>query len=109
MAEILIKAISISNADPSKDRSGCYKRGMPVQVLPDGSYLTELNNPNSKMLPPTFYWLLIPDLTTEQTETLKEEMSRSWNIEINYEILSSNNTTGTYQLRIFNEKMEWYQ
>lgn len=36
MAEILIKAISAAHADPMKDQRGCYKRGMPVVVMPDG-------------------------------------------------------------------------
>jgi len=36
MAEILVKAQSVSNADAVKDRRGCYKRGMPVVVMPDG-------------------------------------------------------------------------
>lgn len=36
MAEILIKAIDATHPDPEKDRRGCYKRGMPVVVMPDG-------------------------------------------------------------------------
>ncbi len=36
MAEILIKAVNATHADPDKDRRGCYKRGMPVVVMPDG-------------------------------------------------------------------------
>lgn len=36
MAEILVKAQSITHSDPVKDRRGCYKRGMPVAVMPDG-------------------------------------------------------------------------
>lgn len=35
MAELLVKAVSVSHADPVKDRRGCYKRGMPVVVMPD--------------------------------------------------------------------------
>lgn len=35
MAEILVKAVSVSHADPTKDQRGCYKRGMPVVVMPD--------------------------------------------------------------------------
>ena len=36
MAEILIKAISAAHSDTTKDQRGCYKRGMPVVVMPDG-------------------------------------------------------------------------
>jgi hypothetical protein len=36
MAEILIKAISVTNTDLVKDRRGCYKRGDPVVAVPDG-------------------------------------------------------------------------
>lgn len=36
MAEILIKAIDESHPDPVKDQRGCYKRGMPCIVRPDG-------------------------------------------------------------------------
>lgn len=36
MAEILIKATDATHPDPAKDRRGCYKRGMPVVVMPDG-------------------------------------------------------------------------
>ena len=35
MAEILVKAISVTHLDPDKDRSGCYKQGYPVVVMPD--------------------------------------------------------------------------
>ena len=36
MAEILVKAVSAAHVDPVKDRRGCYKRGYPVVVMPDG-------------------------------------------------------------------------
>lgn len=36
MAEILIKAVNATHPDPETDRTGCYKRGMPVVVMPDG-------------------------------------------------------------------------
>ena len=35
MAQILIKAIDATHPDATKDRRGCYKRGMPVVVMPD--------------------------------------------------------------------------
>lgn len=36
MAEILVKAVDAEHSDPQKDARGCYKRGMPVVVMPDG-------------------------------------------------------------------------
>ena len=36
MAEILVMAINKTHADPLVDRRGCYKRGYPVVVMPDG-------------------------------------------------------------------------
>ena len=35
MAELLIKAIDASNPNPDKDKRGCYKRGMVVEIRPD--------------------------------------------------------------------------
>jgi len=36
MAELLIKAVDATHADPAKDAHGCYKRGHVVDVRPDG-------------------------------------------------------------------------
>jgi len=36
MAEILIKAVDATHSNTDKDRRGCYKRGYPVVVMPDG-------------------------------------------------------------------------
>ena len=37
MAELLVKAVSAAVlSDATKDQRGCYKRGMPVVVMPDG-------------------------------------------------------------------------
>ena len=36
MAEILIKAVNANHIDPIEDQRGCYKRGNPVVVFPDG-------------------------------------------------------------------------
>ena len=33
---MLLKAESATHTDPSKDARGCYKRGHPVVVMPDG-------------------------------------------------------------------------
>lgn len=37
MCEIIVKAIDVTNPDPVKNRRGCYKRGYPVAVYPDGT------------------------------------------------------------------------
>ena len=36
MARLLIVAQSATHTDPTKDRTGCYKRGDPVIAMPDG-------------------------------------------------------------------------
>ena len=35
MAEFLVKAVDSIHPDSDKDRSGCYKKGMPVVVMDD--------------------------------------------------------------------------
>jgi hypothetical protein len=36
MAELLVKATNATNPNQAEDQAGCYKRGMPVLVRPDG-------------------------------------------------------------------------
>ena len=36
MAEILVRAKNNTHSDPDIDRRGCYKRGYPVVIMPDG-------------------------------------------------------------------------
>ena len=36
MAEILVKMVDAIHNDPIRDMRGCYKRGDPVLVMPDG-------------------------------------------------------------------------
>lgn len=62
MAEILIKAFDATNADPVKDRCGCYKAGMPVVVMPDG------HKWGAKELPPRFYLIKVPGITIDNVE-----------------------------------------
>ena len=59
MAEFLIKAISATHPNPDKDRSGCYKRGDIVVVMPDGHKWG-----NAECLP-TFVIVKIPGLSVE--------------------------------------------
>lgn len=42
MCEIIVKAIDVTNPDPVRDRRGCYKKGYPVAVYPDGTKLLKL-------------------------------------------------------------------
>lgn len=60
MAEILIKAVDATHPDPVKDKRGCYKKGDPVVVMPNGH-----NWGNAECLP-TFYVFRIPGLTVEE-------------------------------------------
>lgn len=54
MAELLIKAIDASHSNPDKDKRGCYKIGMIVEIRPDGCvYGTEEGLPK-------FYIIKIP-------------------------------------------------
>ena len=62
MAELLIKAQSANHADATKDRRGCYKRGMPVCIMPDGwSWGTEETLPK-------FVIIKIPLITVAQVQ-----------------------------------------
>lgn len=54
MAQILIKAIDATHPDATKDRRGCYKRGMPVVVMPDS------HTWGAEERPPKFIVIKIP-------------------------------------------------
>lgn len=60
MAELLIKAVDATHADPVKDERGCYKRGDVVEVYEDGR-CSEPVSPNSP-----FYILKIPGLAADE-------------------------------------------
>jgi len=60
MAEILIKAIDATHSDLEKDQRGCYKRGMPVVVMPDG------HKWGNAECPPTFVIVKIPGVSIEK-------------------------------------------
>ncbi len=59
MAQILVMAIDKTHADPTKDRRGCYKRGMPVVVMPD------THTWGAEERPPKFIVLKIPGVPVE--------------------------------------------
>jgi hypothetical protein len=60
MAEILIRAKNNVHADPTKDRQGSYKRGMPVVVMDDGHIW------GSKEGLPDFVVLKVPMVSKER-------------------------------------------
>lgn len=62
MAEILIKAVSVSHSDPIVDQRGCYKLGMPVVVMPDG------HEWGSEEQLPKFVVIKIPTISEAQVE-----------------------------------------
>ena len=59
MAQILIKAIDATHPDAINDRVGCYKRGMPVVVMPD------THTWGAEERPPKFIVLKIPGVPVE--------------------------------------------
>jgi len=59
MAQILIKAIDATHPDATNDRVGCYKRGMPVVVMPD------THTWGAEERPPKFIVLKIPGVPVE--------------------------------------------
>lgn len=66
MAEILIRAIDNVNPDSEMDK-GCYKRGHPVVVMPDG------HKWGPGEVPPDFYILKITGLTVDDALIYLEE------------------------------------
>ena len=65
MVEILIKAVDATHKDPIKDKRGCYKRGDPVVVMPNGwSWGKEELNKDK------FYILRVKDMTLKQGKEL---------------------------------------
>lgn len=67
MAELLIKWVDATHADPEKDRRGCYKRGDVVIVQKDG------HEWGAKEGPPNFVILRIPGAARALAERLTEE------------------------------------
>jgi hypothetical protein len=65
MAELLVKAVDASHTDITKDKRGCYKAGMVVEIRPDGSvYGTSEGLPN-------FYIIKIPLVPVTNSILLK--------------------------------------
>jgi hypothetical protein len=59
VAELLIKAVSATHADATKGERGCYKRGDPVLVMPDGHAW------GSREAMPRFVILKVPGISAE--------------------------------------------
>lgn len=66
MAEFLIKAISATHTDPSKDTRGAYKRGDVVVVMPDRHEWGAAEGL------PTFVVVKIPGLDVEKAKAFLE-------------------------------------
>lgn len=90
MAEILVKLASATNADSTKDRRGCYKRGDPVVVMPNG------HTWGAEERPPKFIVLAVPDATEAEVQQYIEQ----WWRRISYTVISSTNSTDTHRLRV---------
>jgi hypothetical protein len=90
MAEILVKAIDATNPDSVKDERGCYKRGYPVCVMPDGhSWGTQENLP-------TFVVVKLPGVSVDDIKQYIEP----WKKQLSFNINSSNLVTDTFNLTI---------
>jgi hypothetical protein len=102
--ELLVKAVDATHIDPIKDRRGCYKKGYPISVKPDG---WANGNPNwyqskyAEFLGTFFVIIKCPEVTVEQAQGY----IRPWEKQIDYEIISSNPTNGNYQIRVFGENV----
>ncbi len=66
MCEIICKAIDATHPDPVKDQRGCYKRGMPVAVYPDGTRWG-----NEEKLP-KFFIIKLPGIPVEDAQKYVE-------------------------------------
>lgn len=92
MAEILIKAVSATHSDPNIDRSGCYKKGFPVVVMPD-------NHPWGVYEGlPRFVVVKIPGASVE---TLQAYLS-NWRDDFSYSVQSTNASQGRYTVTVSN-------
>ena len=89
MAEILIKATDNSVVDPVEDREGCYKKGDPVVVMPDG------HGWGRKEGLPAFVILKIPGVHVSAIK----QYSSSWDFILDFEVVASNEEG--FRIRMF--------
>lgn len=93
MAELLIKAISASHADPEKSERGCYRKGDIVVVMPDG------HEWGAQEGLPTFVRVRVPGVAASAVADRIE----SWRRVIDYEIVQTNAALDGARFRIFQQ------
>lgn len=90
MAEILVFAINKTNPDPDIDRRGCYKKGYPVVIKPDGWGW------GGEERLPKFVLVKCPQVTVEQIINKANE----WRLEISYEQVAHDPVLDGYRIRV---------
>jgi hypothetical protein len=92
MAEIIIKAVSATHSDQTIDRSGCYKKGFPVVIMPDNHLWG-----SSEGLPK----FVIVKISGTSVETLQAYLS-DWRDNFSYTVQSTNPAQGRYTVTVSN-------
>lgn len=92
MAEILFRAVDNTHPDGNLDKAASYKKGYPVDALPDGQSGTEI-------IPPDWITVHCPELSVEQVRPYLE----SWERRITYSIMAHNVPLDGYRVKIFND------
>lgn len=90
MAELLIKAIDATHSAPAKDARGCYKRGDPVVVMPDGHAW------GTREALPKFVLLKVPGVTVAQAQQYIAPWTRTYT----FNVVSSNLPADTHTMTI---------
>ena len=98
MAQILFRLKDNAHDDPEKDRKGCYKKGYPVSIKPDGWYEGNPNWSQSAYADKT-KWIVVE--VTDATREELENYSRPWRDDFDYEILAARPAQGEYDVRVF--------
>src|SRR5512137_1290611 len=102
MAEILFRLKDNFHSDPEKDRRGCYKKGYPVSIKPDGWYE---GNPHwsQSAYADKSAWAVIrcPEVTVEQAQ----KYAQAWKDDFDYEIVSANLANGQYVVRVLEKNV----
>lgn len=94
MCKILVTATDNTHIDPVVDRRGCYKKGYPVVIKPD-SYTRSRSE-----YPPTFVLISCPEVT----EAAALAYNNSWEQTVDYNLISADPATATYQVEVFGDK-----
>lgn len=98
MAQILFRLIDNFRSNPEKDRHGCYKKGYPVSIKPDGWYEGNPNWHQSAYADKTRWFVVeVADATKEELEAYAHE----WRDDFDYEILATRPAQGEYDVRVF--------